>query len=77
MANIDITSVHSTGLDLFSDDENYMCELSENHSAGLNGGLVPVPITGEFPTTKFSPLCAPVTPFTPGTIPPFTLPTML
>lgn len=64
MANIDITSLHSTGLELFSDDENFMCELSENYSVIINGGLVPEPITREFPTTVFSPLCIPVTPFT-------------
>ncbi|WP_156815608.1 hypothetical protein [Pseudanabaena sp. PCC 6802] len=75
MANIDITSLHSTGLDLFSDDENFMCEISESSSAIINGGLVPVPITQEFPTTKFSPLCVPVTPFTPGLITPTPLPT--
>jgi hypothetical protein len=65
MANIDITSLQSTGLDLFSGDENFMCEISENNSAIINGGYVQ---KLEFPTTIYSPLCVPVTPFTPGPI---------
>jgi hypothetical protein len=39
MSNISISNLHSTGSDLFSDDENFMSEISENDFASIAGGM--------------------------------------
>jgi hypothetical protein len=38
MSNISISNLHSTGSDLFSGDENFMSEISENDFANIAGG---------------------------------------
>jgi hypothetical protein len=44
MATINISDLHSTGADLFSDSESYMNELTENELFGVNGGIVTTPV---------------------------------
>ena len=45
MANVNISDLHPTGFDLFSDSENYMTELSETELA-VQGGSTVVCVVG-------------------------------
>ncbi len=38
MSNISISNLHPTGSELFSDNENFMSEISENDFASIAGG---------------------------------------
>jgi hypothetical protein len=51
MANISISNLRSTGSDLFSGDENFMSEMSENDFASITGGM-DTPATDWCTTTR-------------------------
>jgi hypothetical protein len=51
MANISISNLRSTGSDLFSGDENFMTEMSENDFASIIGGM-DTPATDWCTTTR-------------------------
>jgi lactobin A/cerein 7B family class IIb bacteriocin len=42
MAAISISDIHSAGHDLFSDNESFMADLSENELARVVGGTDPI-----------------------------------
>jgi hypothetical protein len=51
MANISISNLRFTGSDLFSGDENFMSEMSENDFASITGGM-DTPATDWCTTTR-------------------------
>jgi hypothetical protein len=51
MSNISISNLRSTGSDLFSGDENFMDEMSENDFASIIGGM-DTPATDWCTTTR-------------------------
>jgi hypothetical protein len=51
MSNISISNLHSAGSDLFSGDENFMTEMSENDFASITGGM-DTPATDWCTTTR-------------------------
>jgi hypothetical protein len=51
MANISIFNLSSAGSDLFSGDENFMSEISENDFASITGGM-DTPATDWCTTTR-------------------------
>ncbi len=51
MSNISISNLTSTGFDLFSGDENFMSEISENDFANITGGM-DTPATDWCTTTR-------------------------
>lgn len=44
MATINISDLHPTGSELFSDSESYMSELGDNEFASVNGGILTSPV---------------------------------
>jgi lactobin A/cerein 7B family class IIb bacteriocin len=44
MATINISDLHPTGSELFSDSESYMSELGDNELASVNGGILTSPV---------------------------------
>jgi hypothetical protein len=54
VANISISNLHSTGIELFTDPEGFMAELSEGELRLLNGGYSPLVIIDNPP--NFIPL---------------------
>jgi peptidase E len=65
MSTIDIFDLKPSGLDLFSDTENYLDDLSDSEFIGVTGGSTPVclstPIRASISSSSYhcyaSPLC--------------------
>jgi len=58
MATINNSDLKPTGLDLFSDSEDYMDELDDNELASIHGGYTPLIFRATYAAARSSQQCA-------------------